>query len=57
MSFEPVGQVAHDVADLRLVERLEDLDLRGLRPGVHEIGPQRVVEEVRILAHHPDDVP
>ena len=53
---EPVGQVADEVADLGLVQRGEDLGLGGLGPGVHQVGPQRVVEEVRVLGHDADDV-
>ena len=53
---EPVGQVGHEVTDLGLGQGGLHLRLRRVGAGVHQVGPQRVVEEVRILGHHADDV-
>ena len=53
---EAVGQLADQVADLGLGEGGQDLLLARLRAGVHQVGPQRVVEEVRVLGHHADHV-
>ncbi len=53
---EAVGQLADEVAHLGLGHGVEDLGLGGLGAGVQEVGPQRVVEEVRVLGHHADDV-
>ena len=53
---EAVGQLADQVADLRLGQGVQDLGLARLRAGVQEVGPQRVVEEVRVLGHHADHV-
>ena len=53
---EAIGEVADQVADLGLLQGLEDLRLRRLGTGVEKVGPQRVVEEVRVLGDHAHDV-
>ena len=53
---EAVGQLADQVPDLGLGQRVQDVGLARLGTGVHEVGPQRVVEEVGVLGHHADHV-
>ena len=53
---QPVGQPCGQVADLRQLQGSQELLLRGLRARVGEVGPEGVVEEIRVLGHHTHDI-
>ena len=53
---EPVGQRPHEVAHLGGVEGVPGLAVVGLRAGVEQVGPDRVVEHVGVLGDVADDV-
>ncbi len=49
---EAVWQRGDEVPDLRGLARRDEVRLRGFRPRVAEVGPDRVVEHVRVLGDH-----
>ena len=53
---EAVGQRPDQAGDLRRLERGPDVAVVGVRPGVEQVGPDRVVEHVRVLGDVADDV-
>jgi len=49
---QPVGQAGDQVPDLRRLTRLDQLKFGRRGPRVQQVGPDRVVEQVRVLGHH-----
>ena len=55
-SIESVVERLHERQNMCLVEGVEQLGFGGVRLGVEEVGPYRVVEHVGVLGDNPDNM-